>query len=81
MLFDGGAFEEPDAAPGRGGGDSMDEARRMDDRGMRGEQRASSMCGGAVPTRFVGVEPSVVIVAESERGVLGELGAKALDLR
>jgi hypothetical protein len=38
------------------------------------------MCGGAVPTRFVGVEPSVVSSPKSELGVLGELGAKALDL-
>ncbi len=53
----------------------------MDDRAMRGEQRASHTCGGAVPARLVGVEPSVVVVAESELGILGELGAEAFDLR
>ena len=40
-ALDGGALEEPDAAPSRGGGDAVDQARRMDDRAMGCEQRSS----------------------------------------
>ena len=65
-ALDGGALEEPDATPSRGGGDAVRQARRMDDRAMGCEQRSSDVGGGAVPARLVGVEPPVVIGAEPD---------------